>query len=526
MAKRATVATLREENQQLAGNLELLSERLAELELGMEDLDYIRLSMENEREFSREGLGRIIKLSRIMYLKSPLINRSVNVKAYYIWGQGMNIQAKDPVVNEVIQAFLDDPANQAEMTGHQARTLKEIDLEVTGNLFFVFFVNKATGAVRLRTIPVEEIQDIITNPEDAKEPWYYKRVWSQRNLDGGSQYRTAYYPDWRLPQDAPRPTDAEVMEYPVNHVKVGCLGDMRFGVPETYQAIDWARAYKEFLEDRATVARALSRFAWRLSSPGGAQGVAAAKTKIATTYPAGGTGGETNPPPVTGSTFIASQGVGMDPLRVSGATIHPDEGRRFLLMVAAGQGLPETFYGDTSVGTLATAKSLDRPTELMFLDRQAQWKDIEQGHIQFAIDQSIKAPGGQLSDGVDRHVDVTFPDLLERDVEARIRSIVSGATLDGKTPVGTLDDRTLVRLILSALGVDQIDELLDQIAPEDGDSLMAQLAQQKAEQAQALADQQVRTGRGDEQGTPAEEAFVEAVRELREAVRRLGHDAS
>jgi hypothetical protein len=30
-----------------------------------------------------------------------------------------------------------------------------------------------------------------------------------------------------------------------------------------YAALDWARAYKEFLEDWASIAKALSRFAWK-----------------------------------------------------------------------------------------------------------------------------------------------------------------------------------------------------------------------------------------------------------------------
>jgi hypothetical protein len=519
-AKRPTVAQLQEELGRRDLSLELLTERLADLELALEDQGWLRLTGDSEREFSRDGLKTICRMSRYFYLKNPLVNRAVNVQAHYVWAQGVSIGAADEEVNKVVQAFLDDRANQTELTSHQARTLKEVELQVLGNLFFVFFPNAADGAVKVRTIPVDEVVDIITNPEDAKEPWYYKRQWTERALDGTALQRTAYYPAWRLPASAGQPTDAPVFNYPVYHVKVGGLSDMRFGVPETYQALDWAKAYREFLEDRATIAKALSRFAFRLTTPGGQRGVAAAKAKIATTV--GTTSAETNPPPTVGAAFVRSQnGADLDPVKVAGATIHPDEGRRFLLMVCAAFGLPETFFGDVSVGTLATATSLDRPTELKMLDRRTLWADVLKDILQFVIDRAVAA--GALAEGVDRSVDVDFPSLLEHDPVKRIASIIDAATLKGQPPIGTMDDRTLISLLLQALGVDDVDALLDKLAPEGGESLIAQLARERQEQAQAIADQQAqaRQDQEDDEDDPQREAFVEAVEELRGALVKL-----
>src|SRR5207253_3066808 len=119
-----------------------LRERLAELELAIENSGWLRLGYGIEREFSREGLRKIVALSRLMFLKSPLVNRAVTLQAFYVWGQGVQIAGRNDAINGVIQRFLDDPKNVAELTGHQAHTEKEIDLEVDGNLFFVFFINK------------------------------------------------------------------------------------------------------------------------------------------------------------------------------------------------------------------------------------------------------------------------------------------------------------------------------------------------------------------------------------------------
>ena len=175
-------ADMKEYLRQTEGNMDLLRETLAELELSLEDKMWLTLGG-TDREFDRRQLGEIWKLCRLMYLKNPLINRAVNIQSYYVWGQGVNIEAKAKPLNEVIQAFVDDPLNQTELTSHQARTLKETDLQVYGNLFLVFFADRVSGAVRIRSIPVEEITDIISNPEDRRDIWYYKREWSASGLN-------------------------------------------------------------------------------------------------------------------------------------------------------------------------------------------------------------------------------------------------------------------------------------------------------------------------------------------------------
>jgi hypothetical protein len=121
--------------------------------------------------------------------------------------------------------------------------------------------------------------------------------------------QTAYYPDWRYrPAQRPATLGGVPIEWdtPVYHVKVGGLKGMRFGVPETYAALDWARAYKSFLEDWATITRALQPLRLEGDDARRRPRVAAAKARLGTTL--GNGARETNPPPVTGSTFIAAAG--------------------------------------------------------------------------------------------------------------------------------------------------------------------------------------------------------------------------
>lgn len=494
-----------------------LRERLAALELALESVDWRLLSAQAEHEFSREGLRTITELSRVMYLKNPLVQRGVNVKRFYVWGQGVSTKAAEPAIGEVIRAFEADQKNVASLTGHQARMTLETELQTDGNLFFVFFVSRSTGRVRVRTIPFEEIDEVICNPEDSKEPWYYVRRWTQQSLmaDGQiqSEAKTAIYPDWRYNPTA-KPNSLRGYEVhwetPIYHVRVGGFSNWKFGISEIYDTIDWARAYKEFLEDWSSIVRAYRRFAFQLSTPGGRRGISAAKSKLQTTYgSSGGTGAETNPAPSVGSTFIASEGVQLQAVRTSGATVSAEDGRRLLLMVAASIGLPETFFGDVSVGTLATAKSLDRPTELAMMDRRTLWTSVLRNIYEFVLLWAVKAGElrgvgrieRQIEDGqieervrwnedVDATVAITWPPLIEKDVGERVDAIVKAGTLGGPSLAGTIDLPTLARMLLVTLGVEDVDEIVERLFPdgaEDGGQT-PERSQAEAAMVEALRD--------------------------------------
>lgn len=497
-ARQAASALSEAEARQISNTVTFLQERMIELENALEGWE--RIDAQGSTEFSRDALKKIAALSRLMFLKNPLINRAVSLQAFYVFGQGVNVQATHPDVNEVVQAFLDDPKNQAELTSQQAREMKEQTLQVEGNLFFVLFANTVTGQVRVRTIPTDEIADIITNPDDARDHWYYRRTWTQHAFDPATgvqtlEQRIAYYPDWQYrPSSKPATIGGNPVQWttPIYHVRVGGLDGMRFGVPETYAALDWARSYKSFLENWATIVQAYARFAFKVTTPGGARGIQAAKTRLATTIGSDDRT-ERNPPPVTASTFVAGAGTGADltPVRTAGATTSAEDGRWLLLMVAAAMGLPEIFFGNADVGNHATAKTLDRPTELKFKSRQTLWSDVHQRILQYVVDQAVTAPQGLIqgtvskdSDGapvvtlandpstrepIDRHITIEFPPILEHDQAASVAAIVEAATLGGHPPV-TLSPKLTTRLLLQALGIEDVDDLLAVLFPEPPES--------------------------------------------------------
>lgn len=443
--------------------------RISQLEFQLEEQGWFRLDQSAGREFSRDALGKLVDLARVSYLKNPIINRAVEIGALYVWGQDLSRDIRDPDVKAVIDRF--EFENRRTLTGQQASRGLEVELQIAGNVFLALFPNALTGQVAVRTVPMEEITRIVCNPQDRYEPWYYERRWSEYPLDGGqATERRAYHPDWNYaPGDRPTAigTDPIRWDAPLAHIKVGAFPHWRWGVPEVYPALDWARAYKELLEDDATRSRALAKFALKVTTTGGKEGVDAAKAKLGTTLGTNGGGTETNPPPTTGATFIRGNlGADLEPIRIAGATLPTDHSRPARIMASAGLGVSDHFF-DADVGNHATASTLDRPTELRFSERRQLWRDFRMELAQWIIDRDLEASAGLLPAAIDdeqREVTYVWPDLLERSVTERVTAIVDAATLRGQPAAGTMPDDLISRQLMTALGVDDIDGAIDDLA--------------------------------------------------------------
>lgn len=466
-----------------------------ETELAREGFSRIDGFGSDARNFSRQALRDITRQSFLFWLKNPLVRRGVDVISDYVWGQGINVNIEDDKVEETWNGFIDHPHNQDNLFGHQARVKRDQDLSVNGNVFFVLFTDPSTGQVQLSDLPFDEIDDRIDNPQDSSEPWFYRRKWTVNlpNFETGKveqQKREALYPDINYrPLGAERPStfgDLPIRwQTPMMHVSDGGASNMKFAVPITYPALAWARAYNVYLENWIKLVRSLARFAWDMQVKGGQSKIDTAQTALNTTITS--TTGETNSPPVSGAVWIHGEGGQMTPISTRGATMSLEDGRRIMLMVAAALGLPETFFGDVSVGTLATGKTLDRPTELRMKRRQSLWQDVYEQLGGFAMEQSARAPMGVLrglgamqmdertrqerfvwSDALDTTLEAKFPQILERDMESEVRAWSTAATANG-LPIQAMDMETYAAGIFAALRVpDPQEKAKELFGNEDG----------------------------------------------------------
>ncbi|XAZ30662.1 hypothetical protein AAHB34_16075 [Paenarthrobacter ureafaciens] len=130
-----------------AYRLDEAKENLARLQLMYEDTGWESLTAIGQREFTREGLNRNAELCRVMFVANPLMKRGLGIRASYVFGQGVEINARatgdkgEQDVESVVQAYLDDEGNRDAVTGAQARISLENDLGTDGNVFLAHFTN-------------------------------------------------------------------------------------------------------------------------------------------------------------------------------------------------------------------------------------------------------------------------------------------------------------------------------------------------------------------------------------------------
>ncbi len=447
-----------------SGAVVKVKERLAELELALEDRGWKRMLALADMEFSRWGIQQIILICRLYRIKNPLIQRGILVSCFYVFGRSFEVSSEDEATKEVLDKFFKDPRNQCEL-GQNALIAKHAAKWTDGNIFWCFFSDPETGDTLIRSIDPIEIDEIITDPDDASQEWYFKRSWNANTFDPNTGLtqpvrRVAWYvaegydPPNKIRdiKGDPIMTEANGDYIRVLHRKCGALEKWHFGCPKAYAAIDWARAYRRNLENYSSILEALARFAWTAETKGGAPAIASLKQELATTLANDGNNIEQNPPPTVGSTWISGPGTKVTPVKTAGMTPSPEDARRLAHMVYMVFGLPEHFFADISTGNLATATSLDRPTELMFIQEQAEWAEDLRAIGRAACMRSKRAPGGKLKESdiagpQDIDIDVAFPSILEGDLPANVQAVVQAMTLNGGEVTG-IDEKTGVRILL------------------------------------------------------------------------------
>lgn len=468
----------------LEGTVETLEHRLekqveesfAQLELARDNAGWLAISAQYSEEFTRDGLRRAAEQGRIFGVANPLIKRGREVRHAYVHGQGVDIEAKNQDVNDLVQAFMDDEGNRDAFFGSQARAVVEGCLYDEGNFFLAHFTNPLTGVVKLRQLPFDEITDKVTAPGDKATTHYFLRRWVEVELQADGSWadvsKEAYYPALKY-QPATRYRAINgipvMWDAPVMHIQVNSGQGWKWGIGDSYAAIPWSLSHKGFLEDWALLMKALAKIAYTTSSKtaGAAQAKRAAVQNLQNI--------------AAGSTLSMTDDQKLEPVSKSGATLDSESSRPLATMAASALGIPVTILladpGQT--GARATAETLDLPTRLIMQARQDLHADKLRDSIGYAIEQAILAPAGPLRklgkplrDGdrltvewtkpEDRSLDVKYPSLEQADTKLLIDAIVAA---DGIPAMPTLP---LIRLALQVLKIDDIDELIDEITDDNG----------------------------------------------------------
>ena len=237
----------------------------------------------------------------------------------------------------------------------------------------------------------------------------------------------------------------------VSHIAINSIG-LR-GLPMAVAGFDWSQAHRKFMEDRATITRALAAFAFKKKVKGGPAAVIAAKSPFATDAKT-----LSNPAPQTGSTWIENEGVNLEQMRVdTGARNAEADGRMMRVLFAAATGIAEPFFGNADNSNLATAKTLLRPMELMFSAYQLVWHDWYRELFEHCIEW-----GGVRTQGEEASIDIDAPPIVEQDIAVLGKTLVD--TIGVYPELARVPE--VLQYLLTVIGINNVEDIMQRVAQE------------------------------------------------------------
>jgi len=410
-------------------------------DLALEDAGWVNLSGTTADVITPAERITNLRLSRLYAAKDPLGKQSIRLWTDYTFGSGMVWDTEDDGAKKALDRFWNAKANQVVLSARGQRKSSD-KLLIDGEVFFAIF-RGSNGEATIRLIDPLEITEIITNPDDKDDAKFYRRQWSDAQ---GKFYESIYQSTTNIKNEATKDaTGVSVQKTDdalVYHLTYNTITQR--GNPLLLPALLWMKYYNKFLASRIGIMLALSKFAWKSKVKGGQATVDAIKAK---------THGVDIP---AASHLVENLGVDTTPIKTeSGASQAYQDGRMIKLQVAAAVGIPEQYFGDISIGNLATAKTVELPMMKMFQSYQKVWNDAYQDIDEVILEHNEIPPDKW-------YIDRDFPKIAPEDVLAAATAIVQ--VLQVLPELGLSDD--VKQIALMTLGINDPAEVLTALSKE------------------------------------------------------------
>ncbi len=416
---------------------EILKEATKEVEdiLAAEDKGWINLSQLSSEVISGQKRIETVKEARYYALTDPLGTRAIRLMTDYSFGTGINWSMEDERASDVLSNFWDASINQPLLSAKGQRKSSD-KLLIDGEIFLALFLGQESTIRRINPL---EITEFVTDPDDIENIRYFKREWT----DTQGKPHTDYYCSFSNLKDKGCPdamgkTIRKTQDAFVYHIAINDLGQR--GHSYLAPALDWIKLYRKFLASRVAIMLALAKFAWKMKIKGGS----VESTK--------GIYHEEEIMP--GSMHIENMAADLQPIKTdSGAAQAYQDGRQLKLQVAAATGWPEQYYGDISIGNLATAKTVELPVKHMCESYQSIWTGAYQDIFSLILnDNGVK----------ETYVDIDFPKVSEDAISAVSHAIHQMCQVFPE--FATSQD--VQQMALMALGITNVNKVLENLTQE------------------------------------------------------------
>ncbi len=351
--------------------------------------------------------------------RNPIAWRSIAITSDYIVGDRIVISSPNRNLNRYIKLFWNHPKN------NMSQRLEGMSDELSraGDLFVTLHRNELDGMSYIRFVTKDRIEKIETAPNDYETELAYYEIQEV----GESK---VWYSPWHPAAEA---SSAVMLHYTINK-PIGAL----LGESDLVTMIPWLLRYSRMLEDRVKLNWAVRSFLWFVTVP-------SAKVKEKQEM--------YRNPPESGSIIIKDE---LETWDVSSPDLKASDARHDMqavrAMIDAGSGYPPHWRGDAGDISLATAQSMQGPTERHLRRRQQYFlwmlKDILYQGYQRAVQS-----GGYArisSEDYDTIFRISAPDISRWDNESLAKSAenISAAFAD-LTPILKGLPESYARLMLT-----------------------------------------------------------------------------
>lgn len=476
------------------------------LQRTVEDLQYIDISGgslmgSNVAVITDEQRVRVITRIRRLRHENPIAKQAIRLTKRFVLGKGISYVVDDDQLKTIVDDFWTDPVNRTVLTSPEAMNQRFDETLTDGELFFVLFPSSESPYVRLGTIPMEEVTQIIYDPDNDNIPVWYKRVYRERKYDaelnagqGGwtmtSEPVVKYHRDFRIDDDRLKDIEDRGLVIPearqgVGRVKHRLINQVRMrsgfrGLSELYSSREWLRVFKEFMEDRGAINAAANAFAYQRKIKGGASAVNRVSGRLGGVKVLPDADGQAGlsefqmTRPSAGSMYDTNEGISLTPIKSDTGAPQAERDARLLLMAGgAGVATPIHYFGDGHQA-LAGAQAVELPMVKGYEDWQqfhrAEFSEI----IEFVIDQAM--PDSADVDVSERKIVWLFSQIMTPDV---VKWITANAQLTQQIApknravkrLATIGGLTALNVPNIEMEMKAIDEEEDRLFKEQQDAL-------------------------------------------------------
>lgn len=433
-----------------------------------------------EQIFSEQMRQTAVRDSRWMYHNDVMMSAAVDMWTDFGFGQHVTITPADKTLAEVFDEFWTARRNRPVLGDSQIHENSN-RIVADGEIFLAVWVSTLDGTCTIRRINTDRIADIICDPDDPETPlWYAER---------SAMSETLYYADWRttpaqldrsrvgvdgrllIPADAKLADDlrenTRVVIVPVQRNRIG-----KRGWPQMRQALVWARAYKDFIGDRATVAKKAAMYVEKAVVKNAGQRQIDNIVRRLESSMVHTDGPDSNQNTTAGQTRVQNENIDFQWMnRDTGASAAQIDGLTILGQFSGGARVPSHWLGrPDAMQNRAVAKESSLPFYEQIQRYQSFWissfSDLAEVVGRFANEY------GDTPEIEDFSVEVGMDSPFSNDVDeiASIMGAIGAATSGGQLPRELAEPAmlALVRLALQSLGIRNADKVLIPIdAPVD-----------------------------------------------------------